>query len=60
MKIRDLLEVLNTDSVVLARENDILVDCETQYINQALREYMDEEIERITPLNNAIEIILKE
>lgn len=59
MKIRDLLEVLNTDSVVLARENDILVDYETSYINQALREYMDEEIERITPLDNAIEIILK-
>lgn len=59
MKIRDLLEVLNTDSVVLVRENDILVDCETPYINQALREYMDEEIERITPLDNAIEIILK-
>ena len=36
MKIRDLLEVVNTDSVVLARENDILVDCETPYINQAL------------------------
>ena len=33
MKIRDLLKVLNTDSVVLARENDILVDCETPYIN---------------------------
>ena len=59
MKIGDLLEVLNTDSDVLARENDILVDCETPYINQALREYMDEEIERITPLDNAIEIILK-
>lgn len=59
MKIKDLLEVLNTDSVVLARENDILVDCEIPYINQALREYMDEEIERITPLDNAIEIILK-
>lgn len=26
---------------------------------QAFIEYMDEEIERITPLNNAIEIILK-
>lgn len=59
MKIRELLQVLNTDSVVLARENDMLVDCETSYINQALIEYMDEEIERITPLNNAIEIILK-
>lgn len=59
MKIRDLLEVLNTDSIVLARENDILVDYETPYINQALREYMDEEIERITPLDNAMEIILK-
>ena len=59
MKIRDLLEVLNTDSVVLARENDILVDCETPYINRALREYMDEEIERITPLDNAMEIVLK-
>lgn len=60
MKIRDLLEVLNTDSVVLARENAILVDCETPYVNKVLREYTDEEIERITPLNNAIEIILKE
>ena len=59
MKIRDLLEVLNTDSVVLVRENDILVDCETSYIDQAFREYMDEEIERITPLDNAMEIILK-
>ena len=59
MKIRDLLEVLNTDRVVLIRENDIFVECETPYINQALIEYMDEEIERITPLNNAIEIILK-
>ena len=62
MKIRDLLEVLNTDSVVLARENEIgiLVDCETPYINQALEEYMNEEIERITPLNNVMEIILRE
>lgn len=59
IKIRDLLEVLNTDSVVLVRENDILVDCETPYINQALGEYMDEEIEKITPLDNAMEIILK-
>ena len=59
MKIRDLLEVLNTDSVVLVRENDILVDCETSYIDQAFREYMDEEIERITPLDHAMEIILK-
>lgn len=61
MKIKDLLEVLNTDSVVLARENEIgiLVDCETQYINQALGEYMDEEIEKITPLDNTMEIILK-
>ena len=59
MKIRDLLEVLNTESVVIARENDVLVDCETPYIDQALREYMDEEIERITPLDNAMEIILK-
>ena len=59
MKIRDLLEVLNTDSVVLVRENNILVDCETPYIDQALGEYMDEEIEKITPLDNAMEIILK-
>ena len=61
MKIKDLLEVLNTNSVVLARENEIgiLVDCETQYINQALGEYMDEEIEKITPLDNTMEIILK-
>lgn len=37
----------------------MIADCETPYINQALREYMDEEIERITPLDNAMEIILK-
>ena len=59
MKLRDLLEVLNTDTLVLARENNILVDCETPYIDQALGEYMDEEIEKITPLDNAMEIILK-
>ena len=59
MKVKELLEVLNTDSVVLAKENDILVDCETPYIDQALGEYMDEEIEKITPLDNAMEIILK-
>ena len=59
MKIRNLLEVLNTDSVVLVRENDILVDCETPYIDQALGEYMGEEIEKITPLDNVMEIILK-
>lgn len=59
MKIRNLLEVLNTDSVILVRENDILVDCETPYIDQALGEYMDEEIEKITPLDNTMEIILK-
>lgn len=40
MKIRELLEVLNTDSVVLARENDMLVDCETPYINQELGQYV--------------------
>lgn len=62
MKIRDLLEVLNTDNVILARENEIgiLVDCETPYINQALGEYMGEEIEKITPLDNTMEIILKQ
>lgn len=60
MKIRDLLEVLNTDSVVLAKGQKILAEIETSHIGQALEEYMDEEIERITPLDNAIEIILKQ
>lgn len=60
MKVKDLLEVLWTDSIVLARGQKILTEIETVHIEQALEEYMDEEINRIVPLDNAIEINLKE
>ena len=59
MKIRDILEVLWTDSVILAKGTEILVDCETPYIKEALSAYLDEEIIRITPLNNSVEITIR-
>ncbi len=58
MKVKEMLEVLNTDSVVLASEEEILVECETPYIEQALQEYRDKDIKRITPLSNGVEITL--
>lgn len=39
---------------------EILVDCETSYIEQALYDYLDEEIENIVPLDNRMEINLRE
>lgn len=60
MKVKDLLEVLWTDSVIVAKGQKILVEIETSHIGQALEEYMDEEIANIVPLNNAIEINLKQ
>lgn len=60
LKIRDLLTVLQTDSVVLTRGQEILVDCETAHIEQKLEKYMDEEIADIVPLNCAMEINLKQ
>lgn len=60
MKVKDLLEVLWTDSIVLARGQKILTEIETAHIEQALEEYVDEEIDRIVPLDNAMEINLKE
>lgn len=58
MLVKDLFGVLNTDSVVLANESDILVDVETPYIKEALQPYESMEIKKLTPLNNAIEIIV--
>lgn len=60
MKVRDLLTVLRTDSVILTRGQEILVDCETSHIEQKLEKYMDEEIADIVPLNCAMEINLKQ
>ena len=39
MKVRDLLTVLRTDSVILTRGQEILVDCETSHIEQKLEKY---------------------
>ncbi len=58
MLVKDLFGVLNTDSVVLANESDILVDVEMPYIKEALQPYENMEIKKLTPLNNAIEIIV--
>lgn len=58
MLVKDLFGILNTDSVVLANEADILVDVETPYIKEALQPYENMEIKKLTPLNNAIEIIV--
>lgn len=58
MLVKDLFGVLNTDSVVLANESDILVDVEMPYIKEALQTYENMEIKKLTPLNNAIEIIV--
>lgn len=60
MKVRELLEVLWTDSIVIAKGQKILAEIETAHIGQALEEYMDEEIANIVPLNCAIEINLKQ
>ena len=58
MLVKDLFGVLNTDSVVLANESDILVDVEMPYIKEVLQPYENMEIKKLTPLNNAIEIIV--
>lgn len=58
MLVKDLFGILNTDSVVLANDTEILVDVETVYIEKALQPYENMEIKKLTPLNNAIEIIV--
>ena len=58
MLVKDLFEVLHTDSVVLANESDTFVDVEMTYIKEALRPYENMECKKLTPLNNAIEIIV--
>ena len=60
MKVKDVLEVLWTDSVIVAKGQKILAEIETSHIGQALEEYMNEEIANIVPLDNAIEINLKQ
>ena len=60
IKVKDLLTVLKTDDIVVIKGMEILVDCETSYIEQALYDYLDEEIENIVPLDNRMEINLRE
>ena len=60
MTIRDLLKVLRTDSIVIANaDGEIEVDAETPYVEMACNEYLDREIEKVVPLNNAIEVTIK-
>lgn len=60
MTVRDLLEVLNTDSIIIANTNgEIEVDAETPYVEMACNEYLDREIEKVVPLNNKIEVTIK-
>lgn len=59
MTIRDLLKVLNTDSIYICCDSEIEVVAESPYIEMACNECMDREIERITPLDNSMEIIIK-
>ena len=60
MTIRELLTVLETDSIVVAdTNNNILVDAETPYAEMACDGYMDREIEKVVPLNNKIEITIR-
>lgn len=58
MLVKDLFGILNTDSVVLANDTEILVDVETVYIEKALQPYGNMDVKKLTPLNNAIEIIV--
>lgn len=59
MLIKDLLEVLNTDSIILATEDKILLDVETPYIEESLWPYKDMTVKRITPVQSSMEIIVE-
>lgn len=59
MLVKDLFGILNTDSVVLANDTEILVNVETVYIEKALQLYGNMDVKKLTPLNNAIEIIVE-
>lgn len=59
MLVKDLLEILYTDSVILATENEILVDVETPYIKEALLPYKEMKVKRIIPQCYQMEIIVE-
>lgn len=59
MLVNDLLEVLYTDSIVLATEKEILVDVETPYIKESLLPYKDMKVKRIIPQCYQMEIIVE-
>lgn len=59
MLVKDLLEVLNTDSIILATEDKILLDVETPYIEESLCPYKDMMVKRITPVEFSMEIIVE-
>ena len=58
--IRDLLQILKTDSIVIAtNDGTILADAETPYISVACTGLYDKVIEKIVPLDNGIEITIR-
>lgn len=59
MLVSDLLEVLWTDSVVLATDEEILVDVETPYIKESLLPYKDMKVKRIIPQCYSLEIVVE-
>lgn len=59
MTVKDILDVVKTDSIIIANANDILVNCESPYVKQACELYYDCEIDYIVPLNNRLEITIK-
>lgn len=59
MLVKDLLEVLNTDSIILATEDKILLDVETPYVEKSLCPYKDMTVKRITPVQFSMEIIVE-
>lgn len=59
MLVKNLLKVLNTDSIILATEDKILLDVETSYIEESLCPYKDMTVKRITPVNSSMEIIVE-
>lgn len=60
MKVCDLLKVLDTDSIIIAdTDGNVYVDAESPYIEMASKEYRNQVVEKIVPLNNEIEITIR-
>lgn len=60
MKLKDIINLINTDSYIICY-NDLVEEIRDtdQGSFRAIRKYYELEVDKITPLNNAIEITLK-